>query len=578
MTMPCEPYNLLREAWIPVLRKDGSRADIRPCQISEKENPPVALAASRPDFNGALIQFLIGLVQTAFAPRTERDWRKLFNEPPAPDKLDKDFDPYARAFNLDGDGPRFMQDYEFSLDPPEMKPEDIQPVTHLLLETPTGKTLDDNNDHFIKARSEKIKSKVWRTDQRFSQSEVAMALLTMQLNAPGGGAGYKVSLRGMGPLTTVVIGPTLWSTVWLNVLPRRDFEALGGRGRTSESVVPPWIFPWMPPPDGENPAATSQSDTLTTPHAVHAAQMYWAMPRRKLLLREPDGTYASYYREVRGIDYDNESAWLHPLAPQKGKRPAKVESALSYSDWSSLATMEGADGVQPALVVSQFYKRFADRGWLKDESERSEKGDLGFTPRLWSFGYHIVNNNKTQAYHEVEMRLFVVPPAMRPNFEEFANQLVGAADEAANALRPALKKALFGTWKKDKGKWDYPTSKESASTKQESARSQIADVPTRFWRGTEQEFYAKLEEAKGVLNELPDAEYEEAQEALEALRGKWYDLVREHILDLFDEVTLWGTFRASNPRSVGRARRDLSTQLPRGFSRANSAEEATDER
>lgn len=553
-----KPYNLLREAWIPVWRErsDGSRTrdDIRPCQISESNDPPVALAASRPDFNGALIQFLIGLVQTAFPPRTEREWRKLFKTPPSHGELEAAFGRYESAFNLDGDGPRFMQDYELVSEPPDIREKDCESIAYLLLDTPTGKTLKDNNDHFIKDR----RFDEGQAARRFSAPEAAMALLTMQLNAPGGGAGYKVSLRGMGPLTTVVLGPTLWSTVWLNVLPRRDFEVLGGQGQMKEEATPQ-LFPWVAPLGGEEPVDTSENDTLTTPQEVHAAQMYWAMPRRKLLLQEPDGTYERYYREVRGVDYDNESAWLHPLSPQKGKRPAKVQSALSYSDWSSLATMEGADGVQPALVVSQFYRRFANGEGLEEKADMG--AESGFELRLWSFGYHIVNNNKTDAYHEIEMRLFVVPPALRPNFEDFAHHLVSVADEAVSALRPALKKALFGTWKKDKGKWDYPTSKESVSTTQKSQQAQIADASTRFWRGTEQHFYAKLEEAKQVLDSLPDAEYEEAQDLLADLRGEWYGLVREHILKLFDEVTLWGTFRASKPRSVGRARRDLYRDL-----------------
>ena len=145
------PYNLIHERWIPVRFDDGSRDDIAPWEIvlAEREGQekiPVALSAPRPDFNGALIQFLIGLVQTAFAPKTEREWRIRFRRPPKPDELKTAFVRYDSAFNLDGDGPRFMQDLE-KLDG------DPLPIPNLLIDTPTGKTLEDNKDHFNKDRS-----------------------------------------------------------------------------------------------------------------------------------------------------------------------------------------------------------------------------------------------------------------------------------------------------------------------------------------------------------------------------------------------------------------------------------------
>ena len=74
--------------------------------------PAVRLDAPRPDFNGALIQFLIGLAQTAIPPGDNRDWRRRFKTPPPPDELKTAFAPYAHAFNFDGEGPRFMQDYD----------------------------------------------------------------------------------------------------------------------------------------------------------------------------------------------------------------------------------------------------------------------------------------------------------------------------------------------------------------------------------------------------------------------------------------------------------------------------------
>ena len=67
-----KPYNLLVEPWIPVRRRSGERSWIAPWQVTEVEDPPLSIDTGRPDFDGALIQFLIGLVQTAAAPETKK--------------------------------------------------------------------------------------------------------------------------------------------------------------------------------------------------------------------------------------------------------------------------------------------------------------------------------------------------------------------------------------------------------------------------------------------------------------------------------------------------------------------------
>ena len=58
--------NLISECWIPVRRADGSRQRITPWQLTDgvSDNPILAVASPRPDFDGALTQFFIGLLQT----------------------------------------------------------------------------------------------------------------------------------------------------------------------------------------------------------------------------------------------------------------------------------------------------------------------------------------------------------------------------------------------------------------------------------------------------------------------------------------------------------------------------------
>ena len=69
--------NLITDQWLPVIRKDGSKEKIAPWQITDGINddrPIMEIDAPRADFKGALYQFLIGLLQTAFAPEDEDEW------------------------------------------------------------------------------------------------------------------------------------------------------------------------------------------------------------------------------------------------------------------------------------------------------------------------------------------------------------------------------------------------------------------------------------------------------------------------------------------------------------------------
>ena len=74
--------NLIKDAWIPVIRAKSGRGVIAPWQIAELDDPVMELAAPRPDFQGAMYQLLIGLLQTGFAPEDFDDWLEYWSKPP----------------------------------------------------------------------------------------------------------------------------------------------------------------------------------------------------------------------------------------------------------------------------------------------------------------------------------------------------------------------------------------------------------------------------------------------------------------------------------------------------------------
>ncbi len=105
--------NLIRDAWIPILRQDGAREKIRPADLTAEfaDNPVLDIAWPRADFRAATLEFLIGLLSTACNPPPgDSVWRRWQEAPPTPEELSNRFAPFETAFDFDGPGVRFMQD------------------------------------------------------------------------------------------------------------------------------------------------------------------------------------------------------------------------------------------------------------------------------------------------------------------------------------------------------------------------------------------------------------------------------------------------------------------------------------
>ena len=142
----CSSLNLIRSAWLPFRRRSGRVERVEPFRVTDGigDDPFVAFAWPRPDFNGAAHEFLIGLLATTAAPDNEDAWDDWWATPPAPEVLAARFKTVAHAFDLDGPDHRFLQDQEM-LDSAKEKP-----VAALLIDAPGAQALRNNTDLFVK--------------------------------------------------------------------------------------------------------------------------------------------------------------------------------------------------------------------------------------------------------------------------------------------------------------------------------------------------------------------------------------------------------------------------------------------
>lgn len=511
--------SLIEEQWMPVRLRSGERTYISPLDLYRPDL--AAFDANRPDFNGALAQFAIGLLQTSTRVDSPSEWRALFKSPPDAATLREWFRPLADAFELDGDGARFMQDLDL-----RESDGDAVGIAGLLIESPGENTLKNNADHFVKRGQVK----------QLCRPCAALALFTLQVNAPSGGAGHRTGVRGGGPLTTLLVAPStsgmqrcLWRDLWLNVQERRYFL---GNGGDETKVALHFTFPWL-----AGITVLQKTGGEIAPIQVHPAHVFWAMPRRirldfdgtapgvcDLCGRESGTLVRRYITRNYGLNY--KGPWKHPLSPyyqaKEGQLPLHPQpGGIGYRHWLGWVLGQSDQrGIEAAAVVQNFL---------------SMERKVGAELRLWAFGFDMANM-KARCWYEATLPLYALgecsAESLRALREDVGNWLAGA-EVASSLLRGAVKDAWFGR----------------------DARGDLSFVDASFWSRTEDAFYSFLRER------IDAARNEQEWDRLGAAEG-WRTELRAAALGLFD-----GQFVASasvdrqDPARVAKAYQKLSRDL-----------------
>ncbi|CCG08640.1 type I-E CRISPR-associated protein Cse1/CasA [Pararhodospirillum photometricum] len=461
------PFSLLDNPWIPVRRASGKHELIRPDQITEgiESDPVVDVAAPRPDVSAALREMLVGLFTTTRAPETEADWEETYRHPPSPEMVREALAPLAPVMQLDGEGPRFFQDQEALAG-------EALGVEALFIDAPGEETIKNNKDLFVKRGKITV----------LSRPAAAWALVTLQTYAPSGGAGHMTSLRGGGPLTTMLLPPatpttdTLWHRVWLSVESAAQLEARRV-GQPDGGIET--IFPWAGPT-----RVSGKGGGRTTQAQVDPLHVYWGMPRRLRLLFRPavpgevcDLTgladpvmVEGFIMRPYGFQY-GEGGFQHPLSPYYRLKPGAPwlpvhggPSGVGYRDWLALVTGDTA-------LAERSLRRPAQA--VSTARDRLRRLGVRTGARLSAAGFDM-DNMKARGWVDAQMPLLVgETEEAQQNQDTQARLLVAGAGVVAGAVGYAVKMALF----------DAP----------KDARGDFSALQDRLWADTEPAFLQALE-------------------------------------------------------------------------------------
>lgn len=527
-------YDLRRKNWIPWRRLSGAVEWGPPATLlSDMDGDPVvALATPRPDFDGALQEFLLGLLAVTLEPADEGAWRELWEHPPTSEAFQAALDALPAAFDLDGEGPRFFQDLAVA-DFTDVEP---GPIEQILIEAPGDQTIRLNKDLFVKrARVEKL-----------GRPAAAMALLTLQTYAPSGGQGHRTSLRGGGPLTTLIDPRVdgegrsraheqpLWRKLWANV---ETQQAWATRTPTSRGTSAGSVFPWLSPT-----RVSTKGNPPTTPSDAHPLQAYFGLPRRVRLdfgdAGRCDLTGVDDERSVTGFRMRNygvqHAGWQHPLSPHYRTKvdeewlPVHGQpGGIGWRDWMALALHAPEGGLRkPASVVAAFNRRGTDVGVRR--------------VRLHAFGYDM-DNMKARGWTEALLPAFAADEERQGLLYNAASRLTDATGMASTALLGAVKTALFQS--------------------PDDAGGDLSQVRLDLWAATEREFYDAMNAVA-----VPTLSTAEAETLAEDLCRGFAPMLRERATEIFDR---WCPAASLGPEAMRRrvtARYNLVSTL-RGYSK-----------
>ena len=214
--------NLLTAAWIPVRPLPAGTETKVTLRRLLCEDGRWELSLPRDDMELAALQMLVCMAQVFFTPKDTAELKQRIMSPLPPETFSSGCAPYQDWFQLNHPDNPFMQVRD-------VKAKDPTPVDKLLAGL-TGAT----NSCFVNEPD---------IGTCLCGGCVSIALFNQANNAPSFGGGFKGSLRGGAPITTLVQGEHLRQTIWLNVLSEDSLTESLPWYRETQRQKPTWVDP-----------------------------------------------------------------------------------------------------------------------------------------------------------------------------------------------------------------------------------------------------------------------------------------------------------------------------------------------
>ncbi len=338
--------NLLTDPWIPVRPLEGGAPRSIDLKTLLCDDGRWELALPRDDMELAALQMLICLVQVFWMPEDKPQWLQCLRQPLPEKNFETGIEPYLEWFQLNHPQWPFMQVRGVQADKttPLDKLVPIDTSTNSCFVNPPGL----------------VENLCWGC--------AAIALYNQANNAPNFGGGFQCGLRGACPVTTLIQGYDIRTTVWFNVL-TRSFIA---------EHIPEPLENTQQPPTWVEMIPSKKTTTVPSASIGLLRGLFWQPCHVELLWHQSDqditcdccghaaDLMTSGFRKAK-FTSAIAGTWHHPHSPTafEIKKRTIQYRFVSFKDaapaWTHLSrfvykrqwTEENKEGWEPALNVQQ---------------------------------------------------------------------------------------------------------------------------------------------------------------------------------------------------------------------------------
>lgn len=516
--------NLLEDPWIPVRAAAGTGAPqlLTYRALLCETGGDWQISLPRDDLELACLQLLVCMTQVMFLPEDDAELRIKIAEPLAVEAVDAGIAPYHDWFDLDHPTQPFMQNREVHGERTSMQK---------LLPGLPEKTSKSETAHCFFNEISEVK--------HMGSPVAAISLFNQASNCPSFGGGFKGSLRGGAPITTLVFEENLRRMIWRNVLTRtrlaeRKIEAPG-----PAQDKPTWVEP------------IGEKSTIHWNRIGLMRGLFWQPAHVELVkfkLERPCNVlggeavagYSEFLKERFGFTV--EGVWPHPHGTLK----------LTFDKNAIEQKFASFNTTAPAWTqLSEF---ILPRGSVHDSDARAGSTPAAPITQALALCYGrldlLIGGYRTNKASVLERRHEMI--SLAQGWQDEKNRIVKLVTIAADA-RDALLDSVFKT------AFGFPDMKgRTGLLKKKKGRKviRIKDDANGSHDLAEKLFYARTESLIHATFSS-EATFREWGER----RRDYVEQIAQHCQDIFEELTRPYTMKPELIPVIARSRRALNSNL-----------------